>query len=146
MRSVIALITLAFAAMVNAAPISVEEDKSALKTYTHCNRPGVFALTFDDGPFEYSWDLAHTLNARGIKATFFTNGHNFVVGDFNTTTANTRDGPKTYAEVLQAYVELGHEVASHTYEHAVLVSRTTEYIENQMNKQSDVIFSATGKR
>lgn len=52
--------------------------EGGVHTYTHCNRPGVFALTFDDGPDKYSWGLAKTLQAEGIKATFFINGNNSV--------------------------------------------------------------------
>lgn len=148
MRSAIALLTLAFATVGFSAPIGIEEPANTgnLPTYSHCNRPGVFALTFDDGPFEYTWNLAHDLQAQGIKATFFTNGHNFFKTDFNTTTTNTRDGPKTYMEVLQAIDALGHELASHTYEHRNLAGLTVEEVEYQMNMQSDLIFAATGKR
>ncbi|GAA5812413.1 hypothetical protein MFLAVUS_005868 [Mucor flavus] len=148
MRSAIALLTLAFASIGFAAPIGLEDTPSStvLPTFQTCNRPGVFALTFDDGPYEYTWDLAQMLNSRGIKATFFTNGHNFVTTDLNTTTTPTRDGSKTYVEVLQMLDQLGHEVGSHTYEHSVLVGRTREQIEYQMNEQSDLIFDAIGKR
>jgi peptidoglycan/xylan/chitin deacetylase (PgdA/CDA1 family) len=46
--------------------------------YISCNKPGVFAFTFDDGPYQYSWDLAKSLNQQGIPATFFINGNNWV--------------------------------------------------------------------
>lgn len=144
MRTIVALVSLAFAAVSFSAPITTDSSSSALiKT---CNRPGVFALTFDDGPNEFSWDLAKLLNANGVKATFFTNGYNFIKTGFNTTTAETHDGSKNYIEVLQLYDQLGHEVASHTYEHKLLVGQTTEEIEYQMNTQSDLIFEAIGKR
>jgi hypothetical protein len=68
-------------AAVEATPTTAESTTSTeggVNTYTHCNRPGVFALTFDDGPDKYSWGLAKTLQEQGIKATFFINGNNSV--------------------------------------------------------------------
>lgn len=41
---------------------------------------------------------------------------------------------------------MGHEVASHTYRHTVLVGLTAEEIEEEMNMQSDLIYEAIGKR
>ena len=102
MRTTTLFLTLAYAAsMVMAAPVSqysstseatettttsgakaTESVSSAashtVTTYSHCNRPGVFALTFDDGPSQYSWGLAKSLKDQGIKATFFINGNNAV--------------------------------------------------------------------
>jgi peptidoglycan/xylan/chitin deacetylase (PgdA/CDA1 family) len=46
--------------------------------YVSCKNPGQFAMTFDDGPYKYSWDLAKTLKDQGVKATFFINGKNWV--------------------------------------------------------------------
>lgn len=140
-----ALLAFVFATLgaVSAAPVMT----SGVATYTQCNRPGVYALTYDDGPFQYSWDLAKYLNSRGVKATFFTNGHNFVTTSFNTTTTPTKsDGPKTYIEVLQLYNQLGHEIASHTYNHINLAGLTTAQVQYQMSTQSDLIFQAIGKR
>ncbi|OAD03193.1 carbohydrate esterase family 4 protein, partial [Mucor lusitanicus CBS 277.49] len=94
-----------------------------------CNRAGVFALTFDDGPSQYSYDLAKSLHQQGIKATFFINGNN-----------------TTYLEVVKYYYDSGHELASHTYEHLNLAGKTEAEVRRQMNAQSDVIFAATGRR
>jgi peptidoglycan/xylan/chitin deacetylase (PgdA/CDA1 family) len=46
--------------------------------YVSCNRPKIFSLTFDDGPSDYSWDLAKDLHAQGVRATYFINGKNWV--------------------------------------------------------------------
>lgn len=95
MRATSLFLTLAYAAsMVMAAPTIRSEAVTevaeaaevaevpkvvAYKTsYSSCNRPGVFALTFDDGPAQYSWGLAKALHDQGIKATFFINGANSV--------------------------------------------------------------------
>lgn len=138
------LIALTFAAVASAAPITTT---TSVPTYQTCNRPGVFALTFDDGPFSYSWDLAKYLHSRGIKATFFTNGYNWVTEDLRTATTTTEsDGAKTYYDVFKYYQELGHEIASHTYGHVVLKGLSEQEVAYQLNEQSDLIYNATGLR
>lgn len=88
MRSSSLFLTLAYAAaMVMARPTiraepepvpEVADVTSSPISYISCNKPGVFALTFDDGPAQYSWGLAKTLHDEGIRATFFINGNNAV--------------------------------------------------------------------
>jgi hypothetical protein len=41
---------------------------------TKCAKPGVLALAFDDGPYQYTQQLVNTLNAAGAKGTFFMTG------------------------------------------------------------------------
>ncbi|KAI7896766.1 uncharacterized protein EV154DRAFT_584934 [Mucor mucedo] len=149
MRTTSLFLTLAYAAsMVMARPTiraePVAEVAETHTSYSSCNRPGVFALTFDDGPDKYSWGLAKTLHDQGIKATFFINGANSVNVLEESTT--TEEGEKTYLEVIKQYYDQGHEIASHTYEHKDLKGLTVEEVEYQMNTQSDVIFKAIGKR
>lgn len=112
--------------------------------YISCNKPGVFALTFDDGPYEFSWDLAKSLNEQGIPATFFINGNNWV--NVETDSVTTSDGEKTYMEVVKHYKDMGHEIASHTYQHKELAGLSDADIEYQMNTQSDIIYKAAGVR
>jgi peptidoglycan/xylan/chitin deacetylase (PgdA/CDA1 family) len=135
------LLALAFAAVASAAPVG-----NTVPEYKTCNRPGVFALTFDDGPFAYSWDLAKYLHSRGVKATFFTNGYNWVTQDLRTATTNTTDGTKTYYEVFKYYQQLGHEIASHTYAHKTLTGLTEQEVRYQLDEQSNLIYNATGLR
>lgn len=88
MRTTSLLLTLAYAATLvmgrptttttDAAKATETSSSGQVEVFTHCNRPGVFALTFDDGPDKYSWGLAQTLKDQGIKATFFLNGDNSV--------------------------------------------------------------------
>lgn len=163
MKAFTSIIALTLAALVSAAPIgnsnetnstnttttsssgSSNNTSTTVPTYDHCAQAGQFALTFDDGPFQYSWDLAKYLHSKGIKATFFTNGDNWVQ-DFSTATSNTSDGIKSYIDVLKYYHELGHEIGSHTYQHKVLKGLTTTEVEYQMNQQSDIIYEAIGQR
>jgi peptidoglycan/xylan/chitin deacetylase (PgdA/CDA1 family) len=41
---------------------------------TSCVVPGAVALTFDDGPYDYSQSIVDQLTAAGHRATFFQNG------------------------------------------------------------------------
>ncbi|KAI8354059.1 hypothetical protein BD560DRAFT_449705 [Blakeslea trispora] len=120
------------------------DNTTTVETYKQCNRPGVFALTFDDGPGPYSWALAKTLHEQGIKATFFLNGANAV--DVLHANATTDEGSKSYLEVIKHYYDLGHEVGSHTWQHKDLANMTETQVKEQMNTQSDIIFQAIGKR
>lgn len=66
-----------------------------------CTKPGTIALTYDDGPFDFTSTLLATLAPTKHKVTFFVNGANYapIAG---------------YASVVQAAVKAGHQIASHT--------------------------------
>lgn len=72
------LIALAAVAAVSAAPAPLEKRAAKAQLITTCSVPGTIALTFDDGPYEYTWALAETLKKEGVTATFFMNGNNWV--------------------------------------------------------------------
>jgi peptidoglycan/xylan/chitin deacetylase (PgdA/CDA1 family) len=54
------------------AALAVSADK-----IFHCTQPNTIALTFDDGPYEYTNELLDQLKDAKIKATFFINGYNW---------------------------------------------------------------------
>ncbi|ORE07136.1 glycoside hydrolase/deacetylase [Rhizopus microsporus var. microsporus] len=111
------------------------------KVYTSCNRPNELALTFDDGPYIYSWELAEKLHNEGIKATFFINGKNWV----DVQSESDNDG-HSYMDVIKHYYDLGHQVASHTYEHRSLTGASEDVIKEQMDTLANIIESAIGKK
>lgn len=49
----------------------------------HCQNPGAIALTFDDGPYNFTSHLLDTLQAYGAKATFFITGNNLGKGQID---------------------------------------------------------------
>jgi len=102
---------------------------------TKCNRPGVFALTFDDGPYIYTNTLLDILNRNNVKATFFINGNNW---------ADTSQAP--YPDVLRRMRDSGHQVASHTYSHPDLSTLSVAGVTDQMNKNDIVIKNILGLR
>ena len=66
-----------------------------------CTKPGVVALTFDDGPSTYTNQLLDTLANSGHRATFFVNGQNW---------GSIWDN----VGAVQRMVNEGHQVGSHT--------------------------------
>jgi len=73
-----------------------------------CKVDKTIALTFDDGPSEYTTKLIDLLNKHNIKATFFINAHNYYP---------YADESKTQRDVIKKAYQSGHQIASHTYSH-----------------------------
>jgi peptidoglycan/xylan/chitin deacetylase (PgdA/CDA1 family) len=87
--------------LVAAHPSSDKRSLPVGQVIYSCTVPGVVALTFDDGPYDYTIDLLNKLEAAGHRATFFLNGDNYgYIYDYNTT--------------LQRQVAGGHQICSHT--------------------------------
>jgi peptidoglycan/xylan/chitin deacetylase (PgdA/CDA1 family) len=66
---------------------------------TSCTTPNTIALTFDDGPSEYTNELLDLLSEYGARSTFFLLG----------------DGSLAHPDAIQRMRREGHQVASHTY-------------------------------
>ena len=87
------------------------------------------ALTFDDGPGEYTEKLINGLNARGAKATFFMCG----------------SCVEQYPEVLPMMVEGGHQIGNHTYNHSDITSLSTSEMNDQIERTDNAINNACGR-
>jgi peptidoglycan/xylan/chitin deacetylase (PgdA/CDA1 family) len=103
---------------------------------TQCNRPGVFALTFDDGPSSYTNELLDILKKNNVSATFFINGNN-VVGDIT---------KEPYPTIIKRMVAEGHHIASHTYSHKDLITLTPDGVKDEMVKNDNAIKTILGVR
>lgn len=66
------------ATLVFSSALAVPVKRGAGDIYRSCIQSKQFALTFDDGPSELTWNLATRLHEEGIQATFFINGKNWV--------------------------------------------------------------------
>ncbi|KAL7959283.1 carbohydrate esterase family 4 protein [Trichoderma compactum] len=100
------------------------------ETITECDSPGLVALTFDDGPFEYTNQLLDLLDEYKVKATFFIAGRNRGKGRID-------DESTGYPKVLRRMRSAGHQLASHTWTHRNLNGvnedvQRTEMIYNEM--------------
>ena len=94
------LITLALAAAAAASPLA-HQRRQAAAVIASCTAPNTIALTFDDGPFDYTDSVLDQLDAAGMKGTFFINGQNW---------GNIYD----HASTLQRADSEGHQIGSHT--------------------------------
>ena len=88
------------------------------------------ALTFDDGPSEYTAELVSELNSRGVRATFF------MVGSCI----------EKYPDVLPMMVLGGHPLGNHTYSHVDITTLTQSSIVDTIEQTDNAIFNACGQR
>lgn len=100
--------------------------------YSHCARGGQLALTFDDGPSQYTGHLLDLLLKYNVKATFF------VLGE-NVTNSKRRN-------CLRRMRDEGHVIGSHTWSHPDLTTLSDEEIEAEMTRTNELIEEVTGLR
>ena len=89
------------------------------------------ALTFDDGPSEYTEELSRGLKERRVQATFFLLGENM-------------EGRRKMVEEL---VKDGHLIGNHSYDHVNLGALCESEACTQIKKTNDAIYieEATGE-
>jgi len=80
-----------------------------------CENPGQIALTFDDGPYNYTTHLLDVLALAGAKATFFITGNNLGKGQIDI----EENG---WPAVIRRMHADGHQIAAHSWGHANLSS------------------------
>ena len=89
----------------------------------------LIALTFDDGPSSANTGrLLDGLKARGAHVSFFMTGE------------NAKRNPSL---VKRAYEE-GHQICSHTYDHALLTKLSNSEIRSQLDKTNKILDDAIG--
>lgn len=112
------LLTLLPSAMITASAATTERSKGGK----------LIALTFDDGPSQYTKALLDGLAARGAKATFFIVGQN----------------AEYYPETVRRIFNEGHQVAQHSYTHASLTGLGTGGILTELNRTDEVLTKCLG--
>jgi Predicted xylanase/chitin deacetylase len=117
-------------ALAIAAAMTVSADK-----IYHCKQKNTVALTFDDGPYQYTDELLDTLDKSGIKATFFINVENYWK-DLKSSSSKQK--------VIERAVREGHQVASHTWAHKIPSSKSD--IKADLTKVDDFIEKVAGVR
>jgi len=93
-------------------------------------RPGLVALTFDDGP-DTTWTpkILDILKAEHVHATFFVVGENAL----------------TRSSLLTRLVHEGHDVGSHTYTHPNLAQASARETELELNATQRLFQAFTGR-
>ncbi|EDR10826.1 carbohydrate esterase family 4 protein [Laccaria bicolor S238N-H82] len=109
------------------------ERRAKAQVITKCTVPNTVALTFDDGPWVYLYDVSNALTGAGAKGTFFFNGNNWgCIYD-----------PEEVKRVKFAY-NAGHQVASHTWAHKDLTTLTWDQIHDEMWRVEQALMRITG--
>jgi peptidoglycan/xylan/chitin deacetylase (PgdA/CDA1 family) len=93
-------------------------------------RPAAIALTFDDGPSPWTWDIAAALEAHGCRGTFFLLG------------AAVQQHPG----IAAALAEAGHELGNHLWSHADPARQSRTAIRAEIRRTADAIAEAAGTR
>ncbi|GAT67482.1 polysaccharide deacetylase family protein [Planomonospora sp. ID91781] len=96
-----------------------------------CARTRCVALTFDDGPGEYTGPLLDTLAAHRARATFFVIGRTVADGD---------------GADLRRMVAEGHELGNHSWSHADLTGLPEDGIEEELRRTQEAVRRVTGVR
>ncbi|KAK9763225.1 hypothetical protein K7432_010310 [Basidiobolus ranarum] len=109
--------------------LSLAQD-TGVNILTECTKPGLFALTFDDGPGPATGELLGVLKKKKVKATFFSLG------------VQARD--INLGKYLKQALDDGHQIASHTDRHLSLNTLTVEEIQEEMKMADKSIKQATG--
>jgi peptidoglycan/xylan/chitin deacetylase (PgdA/CDA1 family) len=90
---------------------------------------GLVALTFDDGPGRYTYDVLALLKRHKMKATFFVLG------------SKAEQDPRA----LRQMVDEGHVVAAHSWTHASMVTLDAKGLRGEFDRTNAVIREATGR-
>ncbi|KAH0584793.1 hypothetical protein H2248_008073 [Termitomyces sp. 'cryptogamus'] len=113
----------------SAAATPYKRQAPLAQVITRCTVPNTAALTFDDGPWVYLYDISKALVAANATGTFFFNGD-------NSSRCNAFEDECIYnadeiKRVRYAF-DKGHQVASHTWAHKDLTTLTWDQIHDEM--------------
>ncbi len=89
---------------------------------------GLVALTFDDGPSQYTPPIVELLARHGARATFFVEGQAIAGNE----------------ETLRRTAREGHELGNHAWSHPRPRARTDQELRDELRRTSRAIYDATG--
>lgn len=98
-------------------------------SYDPSQKKKLLALTFDDGPGQYTEELLDCLEANNAHATFFMLGQNV----------------SYYPEVVQHMVDIGCEIGSHSWDHPQLSTLSLESVAKQFTDTDNALIEACGQ-
>lgn len=119
----------------SAAPVTAKKEKFdadgklIIDTDTLDGKKAV-AITFDDGPGEFTEELVDGLNERGAKATFFMLGENAA----------------QYPNAVRKMHSGGHQLGNHTYSHTDISGMSQTQFSEVVGQTDDELFNICGAR
>lgn len=109
-----------------------EENSTELTDEFLCSKyleKKLVAITFDDGPSEYTKILIDELKKRNIPATFFVLGSEV----------------EKHPDILKFSHDTGNEIAIHSFEHKLFTKLTENEILEQVSKTKNIIHEITNE-
>lgn len=88
------------------------------------------AITFDDGPSEYTAELISQLDSRSAKATFFMVGSNV----------------SKYPEAVNMMVSGGHQLGNHTYDHTDIAALSGSSVTDTIARTDSELLNVCGQK
>lgn len=98
-------------------------------SYDASKKKPMLALTYDDGPGEYTDRLLACLEENNAHATFFMLGQNV----------------PSYPDTVKRMQEIGCEIGSHSYDHQNLYNLTLEQVAEEYQKTDEKLMEACGQ-
>lgn len=97
--------------------------------FRDCGGPGSkkAALTFDDGPSEFTPALLDLLKRKNVKATWFPNGNRITY----------------YVELLKRLYAEGHQIGSHGWSHPHMQTMSVGAVESELTQAAQAIKEVT---
>ncbi|MGN1139566.1 MAG: polysaccharide deacetylase family protein [Oliverpabstia sp.] len=109
--------------------VNKKTDQTDLEASVECfDEMPQLALTFDDGPSEYTITLSEGLKERGVKATFFLLGENMEGNE----------------EAVKQLAQDGHLLGNHSYHHVQLNKLSQSKACQEIVKTNNLIYEYTG--
>lgn len=109
------------------APLTTEASSSTSQAPPQ-HSAGAIAITFDDGPGPYTAQLLDTLQAYGVRATFFVLGSR----------------AEAYPGLISRMHNEGHQLGNHSYSHEYLSMVNSATLQSQLSRTSNIIANITG--
>lgn len=108
------------------APGPIAEEKSDIRIIDP-NKP-MIAITYDDGPSQYTPEIVDVLKENNSVATFFVLGQSVYKNE----------------DILNRMIDEGNQIGNHTYNHKRLTTISDEELYKQVQGTDDLIRIATG--
>lgn len=110
-------------------------DDSFPTVVDRCTKPRTLALSFDDGPSNYTNEVLDVLRAHNATATFFLGGILNGRGQLDV----------DWVPVVRRMVTEGHQIGSHTWSHPNLDLLSSAQRADEMHKNERAIANVIGK-
>ncbi|OUM63406.1 carbohydrate esterase family 4 protein, partial [Piromyces sp. E2] len=97
--------------------------------------PKHWAMTYDDGPTEFTDAMLDLFKEYNIKVTFFVSGNLYIKAE-----------DPEWIRIIKRMYDEGHVIGNHTFNHINLNEASIEDIKNEIQQITDAIYNVIGKK